>query len=59
MGKYRGELMEYVFLLLGIVNILNGILFTKRTDEKSKRNGKLLILIGIALFVCSTLILVF
>lgn len=51
--------MEYVFLLLGIVNILNGILFTKRTDEKSKRNGKLLILIGIALFVCSTLILVF
>lgn len=58
MERYRGELMEYVFLLLGIVNILNGVLFTKRTDEKSKRTGKLLIIIGIVLFLCSALIFV-
>lgn len=50
--------MGFVFLLLGMVMLINGFLQIKTKNKDKSNTGKMLILSSLGLFICSAVVFI-
>lgn len=50
--------MGFVFLLLGLVTLINGFLQVKTKNKDKMNTGKMLIVSSLGLFICSAVVFI-